>query len=86
MKKFEYVVKDELGIHARPATMLVKEAKAYQSKITIAKEDGKNADVKGVLAVMALAVKQNDKVNVIIEGDDEDVAFEGIKAFFETNL
>ena len=32
MKNFEYTIKDELGIHARPAGMLVKEAKKYQSK------------------------------------------------------
>ena len=39
MKNFEYTIKDELGIHARPAGMLVKEAKKYQSKITITKEE-----------------------------------------------
>ena len=44
MKSFEYTVKDELGIHARPAGMLVKEAKKYESKITITKE-GKTVDV-----------------------------------------
>lgn len=38
MKKFEYVIKDEAGIHARPAGMLVKEAKKYQSKIVLEKE------------------------------------------------
>lgn len=39
MKNFEYTIKDELGIHARPAGMLVKEAKKYQSKITITKTE-----------------------------------------------
>lgn len=32
MQKFEYTVKDEVGIHARPAGLLVKEAKKFQSK------------------------------------------------------
>ena len=40
MKNFEYVIKDELGIHARPAGMLVKEAKKYDSKIVLS-QDGK---------------------------------------------
>lgn len=35
MKKFEYKVKDEVGIHARPAGLLVKEAKKFQSRITL---------------------------------------------------
>ena len=39
MKSFEYTVKDELGIHARPAGLLVKEAKKFQSECTITKGD-----------------------------------------------
>ena len=41
MKKLEYVIRDEIGIHARPAGELVKEAKKYNSRITISK-DGKS--------------------------------------------
>ena len=55
MKSFEYTVKDELGIHARPAGMLVKEAKKYESKITITKE-GKTVDVTKLMMLMSLAV------------------------------
>ena len=43
MKTFSYTVKDEVGIHARPAGLLVKEAKKYASRITISKE-GKKAE------------------------------------------
>ncbi|MDE6974915.1 MAG: HPr family phosphocarrier protein [Lachnospiraceae bacterium] len=85
MKKFEYVVKDEVGIHARPAGLLVKEAKKYESKITISK-DGKSAEATKLMAVMGLGVKCGQSVEVSVEGGDEDAAFEGIKAFFEANL
>ena len=85
MKKFEYVVKDEVGIHARPAGLLVKEAKKYESKITISK-DGKSAEATKLMAVMGLVVKCGQSVEVSVEGGDEDAAFEGIKAFFEANL
>ena len=84
MKKFEYVVKDEVGIHARPAGLLVKEAKKYESKITISK-DGKSAEATKLMAVMGLGVKCGQSVEVSVEGGDEDAAFEGIKAFFEAN-
>lgn len=43
MKKFSYVVKDEVGIHARPAGLLVREAKKYASRVTVSK-DGKTAE------------------------------------------
>lgn len=85
MKTFQYEVKDELGIHARPAGMLVKVAKGFQSKVTIEKGE-KSADASRLMAVMALAVKQGETVTVTVEGEDEEAAFEGVKAFFEENL
>lgn len=85
MKNFEYTIKDELGIHARPAGLLVKEAKKFASKITITKE-GKSAEATKLMAVMALGVKQGMTVTVTVDGDDEDTACEAMKTFFESNL
>lgn len=85
MKKFEYVIKDEVGIHARPAGLLVKEAKKYASKVSITK-DGKSAEATKLMALMGLGVKCGETVEVSVDGADEDTAFEGIKAFFEANL
>ena len=45
MKSFEYTIKDELGIHARPAGMLVKEAKNFASECTITKDSADDANV-----------------------------------------
>ena len=85
MKKFEYTIKDAIGIHARPAGLLVKEAKNYQSKITI-RVNGKAAEATKLMAVMGLGVKCGQTVEVEVEGADEDTALEGVKNFFETNL
>lgn len=85
MKSFSYTVKDELGIHARPAGLLVKEAKKFTSSITI-KKDGKAADATRLMAVMGMGVKCGNTVELEISGDDEDAAYEAMKAFFETNL
>ena len=85
MKSFSYTVKDELGIHARPAGMLVKEVKNFQSKVTLEK-DGKSVDASRLMAVMGMGVKKNQTVTVKVEGDDEGAAGDEIKAFFETNL
>lgn len=85
MKKFEYVIKDELGIHARPAGMLVKEAKKYESKIVLSQGE-KKAEATKLIAIMGMAVKCGQTVAVEISGNDEDKAFEGMKAFFEENL
>lgn len=85
MQKFSYVVKDEVGIHARPAGLLVKEAKKYESKIQIVK-GSKSAAATKLMAVMGLGVKCGDTVEIEVEGADEATACEGMKAFFENNL
>ena len=85
MKSFSYTVKDELGLHARPAGLLVKEVKNFQSKVTLEK-DGKSVDASRLMAVMGMGVKKDQTVTVKVEGDDEDAACKALKAFFETNL
>ena len=85
MKVFSYVIKDEVGIHARPAGMLVKEAQKYKSNITIIK-DGKRAEATKLMALMSLGVKCGQTVEVEVAGSDEVQAFEEIKKFFEVNL
>lgn len=85
MQTFTYVIKDELGIHARPAGLLVKEAKNFASVITL-EANGKKSAAKGLMGVMSMGVKQGNEVTVTIEGDDEVAAAEAMKAFFENNL
>ena len=83
MKEFTYVIKEELGLHARPAGLLVKEAKKFQSATTLAAK-GKTAAAGKLIASMG--VKQGDEVTVQVEGPDEDAAFEALEKFFQENL
>ena len=63
MKSFEYTIKDELGIHARPAGMLVKEAKKFASECTITK-DGKTKKLTQLMMLMSLGDDHQDKIDV----------------------
>jgi phosphocarrier protein HPr len=85
MKTFKYDVMDELGLHARPAGLLVKQAKNYQSRITIDK-DGNRADASKLMAVMSLGIKKGQTVIITIEGDDEAAAYQGVLDFLKENL
>lgn len=85
MKEFNYVIKDELGIHARPAGLLVKEAGKFQSAIKIVK-DGKEADAKRIFGVMGLGVKKDNEITVTADGADEAEAIAALEAFFNANL
>ena len=85
MKSFNYVITDAIGIHARPAGMLAKESKKYESKIVLKKGE-KEADVSRLMALMGLGVKCGEEVTIEVTGADEEKACEDIKAFFEANL
>lgn len=87
MQKFDYTIKDEIGIHARPAGLLVKTAAKFASEITLTNnKNKKSADAKKLFSVMGLGVKSGDTVTVCAEGEDENEAAKGMKEFFETNL
>ena len=85
MKKFTYEIKDELGMHARPAGLLVKEAKKFSSNITLICGE-KNASAKGLISVMGLGVKYGNEVTVTAEGEDESEAIAALEAFFNGNF
>ena len=85
MKTFTYTIKDEVGIHARPAGLLVKKAKEFDSTITVEK-DGKSVNASKLMALMGLGVKCGDTVTVKAEGRDEDNAVAAMEEFFKSNL
>ena len=85
MKTFEYTITDEVGIHARPAGVLAKKVKEFNSVVTITK-DGKSAEAKKLMAVMGLGVKQGQTVTVTVEGADEETAVVEMEKFFKENL
>ena len=85
MKEFTHVINDPMGLHARPAGMLVKACAGYASAVTITAPTGK-ADAKRLMAVMRLAAKQGMELTVSVEGADEEKAATELKAFLEANL
>ncbi|MDO5390441.1 MAG: HPr family phosphocarrier protein [Eubacteriales bacterium] len=85
MKSFTYEINDELGLHARPAGLLVKEAKKFESKITLTKGE-KTVSATQLMMIMGMAVKKGAEVTVSAEGADEDAAIEAMEKFFKENL
>lgn len=85
MKQFTYVIKDENGIHARPAGLLVKESQKFASEITI-ESNGKSASLKKLFALMGLGVKRGDEVTVTADGADENTAAAVLEEFLQKNF
>ena len=86
MRKFIYTVQDANGVHARPAGLLVKAAKALDSTITLENAAGKSAVATKLIAVMGLGIKQGDTVTVTVEGGDEETSAAAMEKFFSENL
>lgn len=85
MKSFTYVITEPVGIHARPAGLLVKEIKKYKSTVTVEK-DGKSVNALKLMALMGMGIKCGDTVTVKIEGEDEETSSTQVEAFFKENL
>jgi phosphocarrier protein HPr len=73
---------NSLGIHARPASMIVQTAIKFKSAILIIK-DGASADAKSIMSVMMLAAACNSTVTIRATGNDEAEAVKAIAALFE---
>jgi phosphocarrier protein HPr len=73
----DVVVKNSTGLHARPATLLVKKASSFKSDVSI-EFNGRKANVKSLIGVLSLGVTKNSIVKVIASGDDESLAVEEV--------
>ena len=85
MKEFIYVITDRVGIHARPAGIVVKMAQKFQSEILVYR-GGAQADAKKLMQIMALGVKNGEEIRVTTEGLDEDEAAAAMENVLKENL
>lgn len=79
----EVIVNNGTGLHARPATLLVKKASSFKSDVSI-EFNGKKANVKSLIGVLSLGVTKGANITVTASGDDETLAAEEIAKLIET--
>lgn len=79
-------IKNHLGIHARPAALIVKEAAQYTADIYLSKGETQRINGKSIMGVMMLAAEEDSEVLVEAEGEDDVVAVENIANLLESNF
>ena len=79
MKQFSATIIDPIGLHARPASELVKLAATFESDVKIISQ-GRSGNAKSILNVMALGVKQGQEITIEVSGADEEIAVAKIEA------
>lgn len=86
MKEFTYTIKDPLGIHARPAGMLVKLVKTFPGTAITMTCGAKTVKMSSPIMIMSLGVKSGMEITVKAEGEAENAAAEALQKFLSENL
>ena len=84
----EIVVRNKVGLHARPAASFVKMAVGFKSRITMENLSKRTppASAKSILSVLSAAVQKDDKINIIAEGEDEAAAIAALVDLIRANF
>jgi phosphocarrier protein HPr len=80
-----YMIIDPHGMHARPATALIKLARQYKSSFSLKNEE-KLIQMKSMLNILSIAAKYGDTISIIIEGEDESEAVAAFDYFFNEEM
>ena len=75
-------VRNKMGLHARPAALIVQTANKFPCEVTLLK-DGQNINGKSIMGVLMLAAAQGTVITVRAEGDDAQKCLDAISALFE---
>lgn len=77
MKQGKVIIRDESGLHLRPAKELCKTAVEYKCSIKLRK-DNAEVNAKSIISLLSACVKMGNEIEVICDGEDEDEAFDAI--------
>ena len=87
MLKGNVTIINRLGLHARAAAQLVRLASSFQSKIKLVRTDNSViADAKSILSVLTLAASKGVELEIEIEGEDKQAAFEALADMFKNGF
>lgn len=85
MVKETFVIENETGLHARPATEIAKIAMKYKCNINLI-VNGKTINAKSPLMIMSAGIKSKTQLEILCDGEDEEKAIEELKIAFENQL
>ena len=81
----EITVKNEVGLHARPATYFIQKANEFKSGIWVEKEE-RRVNAKSLLGVLSLGIVGGTGIRIIADGSDEQQAVEGLVELIESGF
>jgi phosphocarrier protein len=85
MLEKQLLIKNKVGLHARPASLFVQKAKKFKCSLRVS-FDGREADAKSILSVLILGANEGALVTLRAEGEDEFLAMEEMSTLVESNF
>lgn len=85
MEKEKFTLKNETGLHARPASVFVDKTGEFKSDIRI-ESKGKEVNAKSIMSVMSLGIDGGDEITLTIEGEDEEEAMTELSKLINEEL
>lgn len=82
MRREKVILKNEDGLHARPASILALTANKFNCNITLISGD-KKINPRTILGIMSAGLKANSEITIECDGEDEDIAMQELLAKFE---
>lgn len=79
----DVVIKNNVGLHARPATFFIQKANSFKASIWVEKDD-RRVNAKSLLGVLSLGVVKDMSVTLIADGPDEEEALEGLSELIDS--
>lgn len=77
MYKVKIKLENEMGLHARPASIFVKEASKFISEIKLIK-DGNEYNARSIMSILTMGAVKGDYIIIKAEGEDEEKAVKGL--------
>ena len=78
-------VKNQVGLHARPATFFIQKANEFKSSIWVEKEE-RRVNAKSLLGILSLGIVGGAKIRNIADGSDEQLAVDGLVKLVESGF
>ena len=81
----DVTIQNNVGLHARPATFFIQRANEFKSSIWVEKDE-RRVNAKSLLGVLSLGIVKGTKINIVVDGSDQEEAVNTLVALIESNF
>jgi phosphocarrier protein HPr len=85
MLEKQLLIRNKVGLHARPASLFVQKAKKFKCSLRLS-YDGREADAKSILSVLVMGINEGALVTLRADGEDETLAMQEMSELVESNF